>query len=264
MFLVQHDGGKYVLKMVPIEARERDAPDIIVPRSGAEQRTRREVALMGSVTSENLPALGPRGIFEYSKDGLRFLGFTEEYVGDYSVAKLIKSNYFDSIDKVKLLARDVVCALIEYSNFEKGFVHRDVKPGNIVKRDNSDRFVLIDGGIHLLPSNPTITLTGLFVGTYKYASPEQLDMGRRLMDMRSDIFSLGVVIYEAATGHHPFFKKGEDPELGFERLRDAVYDPIADNHSMHALTPLLSRMLTRRPHTRYSSLEDLKSDIEEI
>ncbi|MBL8031040.1 MAG: protein kinase [Candidatus Doudnabacteria bacterium] len=260
------DGGDHdeVLKFVKIEEFDEDEEEIIVPLSSDEERTRREVRLMSSVTSLYLPTLGTIGLREYSKGGLKYLVFSELYIGDKSVKDLIREGFFNNVPRVKALAHDIANALVVYSNFEDGFVHRDIKPGNVVYSSTTDKFVLIDSGIHLLPSSPTITSSHAFLGTQKYASPEQLTQGRRFMDSRSDLFSLGVLLYEAAAGVHPFYKRGQSVDIGLENHINAVFDPIPATSEMHAFTPILERMLTKHAHTRYTTPEDLLLDIEGV
>lgn len=81
-------------------------------------------------------------------------------------------------------------------------VHRDIKPGNIVARAR-DGFVLVDIGFARHVDRSDITAPGLVAGTEGYKSPEQ-QAGRRLLTVNSDIFSLGVTLYQIASGKHPF------------------------------------------------------------
>ena len=262
--ITDDDGSDEVLKFVQIEEFDEEDNSIVVPRSSDEERTRREVRLMSSVASPYLPTLGTVRLREYSKDGLRYLVFSELYIGDKTVKDLVREGFFDTTEKVKALTHDVAQALVVYSNFEDGFVHRDIKPGNVVYDAVSEKFVLIDSGIHLLPSSPTITSSNAFLGTRKYASPEQLTQGRRFMDSRSDIFSLGVMMYEAATGAHPFYKRGQSADVGLDNHINVIFDPIPTTSPANIFMPLINRMITRHAHTRYTTPEDLLLDIEGV
>ena len=115
----------------------------------------------------------------------------------------------------------------------------------------------------MLPSNPTMTLSDAFVGTLRYAAPEQILNGRRSLDPRSDIFCLGIVIYEAATGKHPFFIKGTDPQVCLQNLTLARYASITDT-DYTPLNPIIAKMLTQYQHSRYAGPEELLKDIEEL
>ena len=81
-------------------------------------------------------------------------------------------------------------------------VHRDIKPANIVKAA-VDRYVLVDIGLARHIERSALTAPGAVAGTYGYLSPEQ-SLGRRNLTIRSDIFSFGLTLYEAAAGRHPF------------------------------------------------------------
>lgn len=249
-----------VVKFVAIEELDDDGD--IVPLSGPEERLRRELRLMTSVNSDHLPKLGPIPLSEHTYGGLRHLYFSELYIGDENVKDVIKAGGFTPA-RVKQLARDMASALIAYSNFENGFVHRDVKPANIMLDSKTKKFVLIDGGVHLLPSNPTITLSNDFIGTPRYASPEQILNGRRSLDPRSDIFSLGIVLYETATGQHPFLIKGIDPQVCLQNQTLAKYTPIAAS-DFAPFNAILGKMLTQYQHSRYASPEDLLKAVEEL
>ncbi len=263
------DSTKSVIKFVRIEEFEEDdygdSRDKI-SLSGEEERTLREIRLMAAVSSPYLPALknGVIAVDRYEKDELNHIVFVEEFVGQDSVKQLIVNRYFDVPQKVKALLLDMANALRVYGDFEDGFVHRDIKPGNIIYNDSAGTYVLIDGGIHLLPSSPTITPSNAFVGTQKYASIEQLTQGRRFLDWRSDLFSLGVVTYEAALRQHPFYRRGEAPELGLARHMNAEFELIPDNNPMHIFNTIWQRMMTRHPHSRYASPNDLILDIEGV
>ena len=263
------DLSKFIIKFVKIEEFEEDehTGDIDkVSLSGEEERTRRELRLMRSVSSPHLSTLAEDVLSEtiYVKDGLAHIVFAENYAGSRSLKQLIGENYFDNPDKVKKLMVDMTSALIVYGEFEDGFVHRDIKPGNIIMDDTTGDFVLIDSGIHLLPSSLTITPSNAFVGTTKYASVEQLTQGRRFLDWRSDLFSLGVVSYEAARRMHPFYRRGEASEIGMERHINARYEVIPSENPMSVFNPLWARIMTRHPHSRYPSPNELLLDIERI
>jgi len=89
------------------------------------------------------------------------------------------------------------------ASHERGVIHRDVKPGNLVF-DSSGQLVLTDFGIAKSSSNLTITRTGEFIGSPGYISPEQAMAKRINVDHRTDIYSLGVTLYEFLTLHQPF------------------------------------------------------------
>jgi serine/threonine-protein kinase len=150
-----------------------------------------------------------------------------------------------SQDEILRITLDVARAL-RYSH-GKGIIHRDVKPGNILL-DPSFRPVLCDFGLARLAGAETVTRQGTMLGTPKYMAPEQLQ-GRRC-DPRSDLYSLGLIAYEMATGSIPF--DGPEP-LGaaVRRLTETIPDLASQApHLDLALTSLIMDLLAKNPTQR--------------
>ncbi len=139
---------------------------------------------------------------------------------------------------------------------EKGVVHRDVKPDNILM--NGDLPVLVDFGIvHLQSSTQSTKLTheGSIVGTAMYMSPEQVMGG--IIDGRSDLYSLGTILYEILTSCHPFPAENF-PRLVSKILRERPIRPTAHNPGIpKALEQITVRLLEKNPDLRYDSAEQL-------
>jgi len=143
---------------------------------------------------------------------------------------------------------------------EAGITHRDIKPSNILL-DRSGRVKLTDFGIALVEGmgGNKLTTTGSFVGTPGYFSPEVCQA--RPADRRSDIFSLGVVMYESLAGELPF--NGDSP---FEMMNQVVAARCPDIRSLNetvepAVREVLHRMLAREPDSRYQTCADMIDDL---
>jgi serine/threonine-protein kinase len=139
-----------------------------------------------------------------------------------------------------------------------GIVHRDVKPPNIML--GADGAVkLMDFGIARLPDGMR-TRTGLIVGTPTYLAPEQI-VGRGA-DKRSDIYALGVVLYEMLTGVPPF-RKGSVTDLLNAIVGERHAPPSAHNHRVPAVFErILARALAKHPDDRYQDATELARDLE--
>src|SRR5919108_375997 len=137
----------------------------------------------------------------------------------------------------------------------RGIVHRDLKPANILFRADG-RPVLVDFGLARdLRVNSTLTVVGQFIATPRYMSPEQC-LGRPV-DARSDLYSLGAVLYEMITG-----KKIYDGANSAEVIALHVNAPppqLAELLSVHQ--PLLDRLLAKKPEERFQSAAEVVAEI---
>jgi DNA-binding NarL/FixJ family response regulator/tRNA A-37 threonylcarbamoyl transferase component Bud32 len=133
-----------------------------------------------------------------------------------------------------------------------GIIHRDLKPGNIMFRDDNS-LAIIDFGISK-DINSTLDLTspGQIMGTPNYMAPEQ-GKGAYKPDARSDIYSLGIMLYEMLTGKKPYAAP-----TGAAILYKHLHDPIPHlPNQFYEMQPLLDKMLAKFPHQRFQSAYDL-------
>ncbi len=139
-----------------------------------------------------------------------------------------------------------------------GIVHRDLKPGNILlSRDG--RAVLTDFGIAVVPGDAANTATGAMMGTLAYMAPEQGLRGQA--GVASDVYAMGVILYELATGRVPF--EGDTP-LG--TLMKHVNEPLPDPRELTPNLPVpiadvIRRALEKQPEARYAAAADMRADL---
>jgi len=141
---------------------------------------------------------------------------------------------------------------------EKGIVHRDIKPDNLMF-DEHGACVITDFGIAKAASGQRITGTGMSIGTPHYMSPEQARAQET--DGRSDIYSLGVVAYQALFGKVPY--DGEDSfAIGYKHIMDPIPEPVLSTPEERRLYTVIRKMLAKDPADRFQSGLDLVEEIE--
>ncbi|PYT04115.1 MAG: hypothetical protein DMF60_16305 [Acidobacteria bacterium] len=140
----------------------------------------------------------------------------------------------------------------------RGIVHRDIKSTN-VKITPAGQVKLLDFGIAKSGASPALTMAGGFIGTLQYLSPEQIQGG--FADARSDIWALGVLLYEMATSHLPF----DANTLGdlCQKITTANYTPpsVMNQSVPREIQNIISRCLKKNPADRYQSARELLQDV---
>jgi serine/threonine protein kinase len=162
-------------------------------------------------------------------------------------------------DKVLAIARQVADGLAEAHHL--GVVHRDLKPGNIMV-DREGNAKIMDFGIARSTKAKAVTATGMIIGTPDYMSPEQAEA--REIDGRSDIYSLGVVLYEMTTGQVPF--EGETAlAVAMKHKSERPRDPREFNpHVSVALSRLILKCLEKEKEKRFQTAAELSTEIKAL
>ncbi|GAB5402263.1 MAG: hypothetical protein Aurels2KO_04940 [Aureliella sp.] len=143
-----------------------------------------------------------------------------------------------------------------------GLIHRDIKPGNVLLEAGCTRAMLTDFGLVRVLDNKTITRTGVLAGTPEYMSPEQA-WGKSL-DARSDLFSLGSLLYTMLVGTSPF--AAAEPMASLNRLCNEPHRPL-DEHSVEIprqVTHLVDRLLSKQPRRRYANAAEVRGHMQEL
>ena len=209
------------------------------------QRFEREARLAASFQHENIVH-----IYDYLAQPVHAI--VMEYVDGTTLARIIEETGALPTDVGIMIALQVANAL-EYAH-ARGLIHRDIKPGNIMVKRNGE-VKLMDFGIARMREMESLTLPGTLMGTPSYMSPEQV-LGQPL-DVRSDIFSFGIVMYEIFTGIKPFPDEEDDPSSS-KILKGKYLSPRSIYSDIpRSLQRIIKKCLKMKPHKRYGSMQEI-------
>jgi len=184
---------------------------------------------------------------------------TMEYVPGEDLKSLVKRKRKLTDEDAISIAKQVCEGLVEAHRL--GVVHRDLKPQNIMIDKEGDAKIM-DFGIARSVEAPGVTVTGMMIGTPDYMSPEQAEGDEA--DQRSDIYSLGIILYEMVTGSVPF--KGDTAlSVAIKHKTQIPSDPKKLNPEVsEELSRLILICMEKKRDRRYQSAEDLLSDLVKI
>lgn len=229
---------------------------VIFAEADAKSRLEREVQAARKVSSNRVPEIFDIGEFQ-SSTGNPCIWLKEQYVPGVSLRAYLSEQSRLSKTELQTLGLQMLEALLDVKAAD--IVHRDIKPDNII-RDPSGDFWLIDFGLSRHLNMESLTADGRFgvVGTLGYSPPEQFENQKAQIDHRTDLFALGVTLWECATGTHPFrerimfdhlalFKKIKQNELPTFHTKsgDAEFDGKLEGF----LRVLLKPRVSHRPRT---------------
>ena len=206
------------------------------------KRFKREIEISKTLTHPNIVKIISYGVDK----GSYYIIY--EHIDGLTLDKYIKSKKL-SIKEIEDITLQILKGLFyAHSN---NIIHRDIKPSNImVSQDGNVK--ILDFGIAKATTRSTITKTGMFMGSPHYTSPEQID-GKKV-DHRTDIYSLGIVLYEMVAGKVPF---QADTPLGFVRAHLDKTVPKINNMIPSYLEEIVYKCLAKNPTDRFSSAEEI-------
>lgn len=222
----------------------------------AKLRFEREVELSARLQHPNIASVFHSGLHE----GNHF--YVMELVRGVHLDAYAKKNQLNELQVLQLMRR--ICLAVDHAH-QSGVVHRDLKPGNILVGTDGEPHVLDFGlakAAFEADREVAVSRDGETVGTLAYMSPEQAAGNHKSVDTRSDVYSLGVILFELLTGQMPHDMKGTQ----FEQFRRVVEEEVLRPSTVTPrlkgdLESLLLKALARNPADRYQAAGDMALDI---
>ena len=225
-------------------------PELSVDRAFVE-RFRREAQAAANLSHPNIVP-----VFDWGEDdGAYFI--VMEFIEGKPLSAVLREEPPMEPERIARIGAGVAAALA--FAHRHGVVHRDVKPGNILITPEGDVKVTDFGIARAVNTEESLTQTGAVMGTAAYFSPEQAE--GKGVDARSDIYSLGVVLYEMAVGRPPF--TGDSPvAVASKHVRDHPVLPRVANPAVPvAFEAVVMKAMSKNPADRYASAEELRADL---
>ena len=223
------------------------------------ERFRREAQAVAKLSHTNIVSVFDTG--EDELDGAMMPYIVMEYVEGQPLGSVLQADVAQygamPADKALKVTADVLAAL--ETSHEMGLVHRDIKPGNVMMTKRGIVKVMDFGIARAMQSGVTsMTQTGMVVGTPQYLSPEQA-LGRGV-DARSDLYSVGIMLFQLLTGRLPF--DADSPlAIAYAHVQE---EPVAPSSFNRAITPamdaLVARALKKNPNERFPSAEAMRDE----
>ena len=250
-------GMGVVLKAFDAALNRYVAIKVLAPHLGnsgaARKRFSREAQAAAAVVHDNVMEI--YGVAD--TDGLPYL--VMPYVRGPSLQRRLDGE--GPLALVEILRIGMQAAAGLAAAHAQGLVHRDVKPANILLADGVERVKLTDFGLARAADDASLTKTGIIAGTPQYMSPEQAR--GESVDQRSDLFSLGSVLYAMCTGRAPF--RAETSYGVLRRITDEEPRPIREINPdiPEWLCRIVAKLMSKRPDDRFQSAREVAGLLEE-
>ncbi|MCB9566255.1 MAG: serine/threonine protein kinase [Myxococcales bacterium] len=224
----------------------------LADREESRLRLRREALTVAKLRHENILE-----IFDYSGEDATESYLVTEFIHGMTLRQWLDERWRPHPILAALLIHRLCVALAHAHRSD--VVHRDIKPENVMIRSDGC-LKLMDFGIAQIIDHQKLTMTGQLLGSPAYMAPELIS-GRPL-DARTDLFAVGIMLYQLSTGMLPF--SGRNPHEVLSRIADAVYPPAASICSLvdDELEAIIAKSLARDPDQRFQSAEAFAAELE--
>lgn len=265
-----HRGGQGVVYQAIQKATKRKVAIKVMrdgPFASPKDRIRfeREVEILAQLNHPNIVQVHDSGTVKSAGGTLQF--FVMDYISGRTLMKHIAEHRPSNEEILKLFAK--VCDAINSAHL-KGVIHRDIKPGNVKVDSNGEPHVLdfglakasgsdVSGG----DSPHVMTVTGEFIGSVAYASPEQAERDPNKIDVRTDVYALGVMLYEALTGGMPYSVLGNTIDV-LERIKKSMPQrPSRVRKGINnEVETIVLKCLSKERDRRYQNAGELERDLQ--
>ena len=255
--VIGHGGAGLVLKGLDVSLDRYVAIKVLHPslshKEDAIVRFAREAQAAAAVVHDNV--IGIHGVDRCN--GLPYL--VMPYINGTSLQGRIDAEGPMPLDEMLRISLQVARGLA--AAHDQGLIHRDIKPGNILTPRSVSRVLITDFGLARSVGESELTRTGIVAGTPQYMSPEQAKGAA--VDKRTDLFSVGGVMYAMATGRPPFV--GDSAYTVIRQIIDTPHASIIHQRSDLPgwFSEIVDRLLAKQPSDRFESADELAEHLEE-
>lgn len=229
------------------------------------RRLSRELELLRTCTTPFLVKLGSLAPSDCRIGPYQYVGYSEELVPGESVRARARAGHRPQQNELATLAACLLSAIRDLA--AQNAIHRDIKPDNIMATGDTRRpFVLLDLGVAFIVGGTNLTMDSHAIpGTRWYLAPEMLDLGFRLsLDYRADLYTVGLTLYEYATGANPFADPGDPPLTTMYRIKHQRVPPLRSLRGDldSKLCSVVDQLIKKIPALRPRNIERLISQME--
>lgn len=255
-------GEKGIVLKAHDESIERDVAIKVLTEQLSADELERSRFLSGAKSAGKFNHINTVTVHEVAQeDSVSYL--VMEIVSGGSVRDLLERDGALSVTEATRMVIEASRGLA--AAHQEGFVHRDIKPGNLLLTEDGTVKV---GDFRLakqtaMPSDKNLTLVGQVIGTPHFMSPEQCEA--TAVDARSDIYSLGATYYTLLTGKRPYEDRGNDTQVMLAHFGADPPDPReVDPQVPDACAQLIEQAMATDPEQRYQSMEEFRCDLEAV